>query len=126
MAIVQSRPRRKPTGARYRDFRKKRKSELGKLPAFTKLGKKRLKKIRTLGGNQKFRLLGIDTANLFNPGTKSFAQAKITNIYGNPANRHFVRRNIITKGTLIDTDKGKARVTSRPGQDGIVNAILIS
>ena len=44
----------------------------------------------------------------------------------NPANRHFVRRNIMTKGTVIETEKGKARITSRPGQDGTINAVLIS
>ena len=43
-----------------------------------------------------------------------------------PANRHFIRRNIMTKGIIIETDKGKAKITSRPDQDGIVNAVLIS
>ncbi|MEK6848627.1 MAG: 30S ribosomal protein S8e, partial [Nanoarchaeota archaeon] len=43
-----------------------------------------------------------------------------------PANRHFIRRNIMTKGSVIDTELGKARITSRPGQDGVVNAVLIS
>ena len=50
---------------------------------------------------------------------------KITAVVENPANRHFVRRNIITKGTVIETEKGKARITSRPGQEGVINAILI-
>ncbi|MEK6949175.1 MAG: 30S ribosomal protein S8e, partial [Nanoarchaeota archaeon] len=50
----------------------------------------------------------------------------IKTISGNPANRHFVRRNIMTKGAIIETEKGKARITSRPGQDGAVNAVLIS
>ncbi len=44
----------------------------------------------------------------------------------NAANRHYVRRDIITKGTIIQTKLGKARVTSRPAQDGTVNAVLIS
>jgi len=43
----------------------------------------------------------------------------------NPANRHFVRRNILTKGTIIETVKGKAKITGRPGQEGMVNAVLI-
>ncbi|RLF79472.1 30S ribosomal protein S8e, partial [Thermococci archaeon] len=42
-----------------------------------------------------------------------------------PANRQYVRRNIITKGAIIQTEIGKAIVTSRPGQDGVVNAVLI-
>ncbi len=126
MAIIQSRPRRKPSGSRYRSYRKKRLYEMGRLPSLTKLEKRRVTVIRTRGDNQKVRLLGIDMANLFNPKTKKYEQAKIKTILENPANRHFVRRNIMTKGTIIDTEKGKARITSRPGQDGTVNAVLVS
>ena len=50
---------------------------------------------------------------------------KILNVVGNPANRHFVRRNIITKGSFVDTEKGKVRITSRPGQDGSLNGVFV-
>jgi len=126
MALSQSRPKRKQTGARYKDYRKKRQYELGREPSFTKLGNKRLQVLRVMGANRKLRLLSADTANLFDPKSKSFKQAKIKTITDNPANRHFVRRNIMTKGSVIDTELGKARITSRPGQDGVVNAVLIS
>ena len=126
MALSQARPRRKQTGARYKDYRKKRQYELGREPSFTKLGKKRINTIRTMGANRKLRLLGADTANLFDPKSKSFKQAKIKTITDNPANRHFIRRNIMTKGSVIDTELGKARITSRPGQDGVVNAVLLN
>ena len=39
----------------------------------------------------------------------------VSYLYG--ANRHYVRRNILTKGTVITTDKGNAVITSRPGQE---------
>lgn len=126
MAVSQSRSRRKQTGARYKDYRKKRQNELGREPSFTKLGKKRVQVIRTMGANRKLRVLGADTANLFDPNTKTFKQVKIKTITDNPANRHFIRRNIMTKGSVIDTELGKARITSRPGQDGVINAVLIS
>lgn len=126
MAISQARPRRKETGGRYIDYRKKKQYELGREPSFTKLGKKRERVIRTMGANRKLRLLSTDTANLFDPKTKAFKQVKIKTITDNPANRHFIRRNIMTKGSVIDTELGKARITSRPGQDGVVNAVLIS
>ena len=125
MAISQARPRRKQTGALYKDYRKKRKCELGRLPALTKVGTKRAKNVRTMGGNRKTRLLSADKANLFDPKTKKHEQVKIKTILENPANRHFVRRNIMTKGCIVETEKGKAKITSRPGQDGIVNAVLI-
>ena len=125
MALSQARPRRKQTGARYKDYRKKKQYELGREPSFTKLGKKRKLVIRTMGANRKLRLLSADTANLFDPKSKSYKQVNIKTITDNPANRHFVRRNIMTKGSVIDTELGKARVTSRPGQNGSVNAVLI-
>ena len=126
MAISQSRPRRKQTGARNKDSRKKRQYELGREPSFTKLGKKRIQILRVMGANRKLRLLSADTANLFDPKSKAFKQVKIKTITDNPANRHFIRRNIMTKGSVIDTELGKARITSRPGQDGVVNAVLIA
>ena len=126
MALSQARARRKPTGGRYKAYRKKRQYELGREPSFTKLGKKRLQLIRTMGANRKLRLLRAETANLFDPKSKEFKQVKIKTITDNPANRHFIRRNIMTKGSVIDTEFGKARITSRPGQEGVINAVLIS
>ena len=126
MAISQRRSLRKPSGGRYKQQgRKKKAYELGREPAFTKLEKKRAKYVRTKGNHRKVRLLSTDTANLFDPKAKKYEQVKIKTIVENPANRHFVRRNIMTKGTVIETEKGKARITSRPGQDGSVNAVLI-
>ena len=126
MVVDQSRPKRKPTGGRYKSYRKLKQYELGSLPTHSKLGTVRKKTVRVTGGNVKYRILSTDIANLFDPKTKSYSQAKIRTISGNPANRHFIRRNIMTKGSIIETEQGKARVTSRPGQDGIVNAVLIS
>ena len=126
MARAQSRPKRKQTGARYVDYRKKRLHELGREPAYTHLEKKRVKKIRARSAIRKLRTLSIDTANLFDPKEKKYSQAKIKSVLENPADKHFIRRNIMTKGTVIDTEKGKARITSRPGQHGAVNAVLIS
>ena len=126
MAIVQ-RGRRgiKPTGGRHKSFRGKRKFELGRAPTLTGIGAKVLKHVRTKGGGLKVRVLRSDVANLYDPKAKTFSQAKIKTVVDNPADSHYIRRNIITKGTVIETEKGKARVTSRPGQDGTLNAVLI-
>ena len=67
----------------------------------------------------------IEVANLLDQKTKKYSKVKIKSVVESPSNRHYVRRNIITKGTVIDTEKGKAKVTSRPGQDGTINAVLI-
>ena len=42
----------------------------------------------------------------------------------NPANKDYERRGVITKGSVLETELGSARVVSRPGQDGIVNAVI--
>ena len=125
MAIVQARSKRKASGGRYTSTLSKRKHMIGRLASMTKVGMAKLKKVRTKGGGVKGKLLSVETANVFDPKTKKASKAKIKNVVENPANRYFVRRNVITKGTIIETEKGKAKVTSRPGQDGTVNAVLI-
>jgi len=52
-------------------------------------------------------------------------KTKVVQVIENPANPHYVRRNIITKGAIIETEIGNARVTSRPGQHGVLNAVLL-
>lgn len=125
MALTSERPKRKVTGGRYVDYRKKRKMNHRSLPTLTRLGELTKVAVRTRGGHSKERLYSADTANVFDPKTKKCYKLKIKNISGNPANRHFIRQNIMTKGAIIDTEKGKARITSKPGQEGAVNAVLI-
>ena len=126
MAISHEKVRRKPSGARRKTSHKKKFYELGSDPTFTKMEPLRKKVIRTRGNHLKVRLLSTDMANVLDPKSKSYKMLKIKSVVGNPANRNFIRRNIITKGALIDTEMGKARVTSRPGQEGTVNAVLVS
>lgn len=118
---AQSRSRRKPSGGIYHRHRKKKKYELGKDFLPVKLAPTKKKNLRVFGGNKKIRLLQTDEAVVF-PGGK---KAKILTVKENPANPHFVRMNIITKGAIIETEVGIAKVISRPGQDGVVNARLI-
>lgn len=90
----------------------------------TKLEKTKQKKTRVMGGNKKNRLLSADIANLMGKDGK-ISKVKIKNVEDNPADKHLARRNILTKGAIIETESGKARVTSRPGQDGVINAVLV-
>jgi small subunit ribosomal protein S8e len=125
MVVSQGRGKRTSRGSRYKTQRGYRKHELGQVPSSTKLDGKRMQKIRTLGGDRKVRLLSEESVNILDPKTKKSKQVKIKTILENPANRHYVRRNIMTKGAIIDTEAGKAKITSRPGQDGTVNAVLV-
>ena len=125
MVIIQTRSKRKPSGGRYKSTLSKRTHMLGRRPSLTKIGAVRKKTISTKGGNSKERLFETNIANIYDPKTKKAEPAAINVVTDNPANRNFIRRNILTKGTIIDTQKGRARITSRPGQDGVVNAILL-
>ena len=125
MAIWQGRSVRKITGGRYKHFRKKRKYELGREQAETRIGKVRAKVIRARGGNIKVRLFETRYANVVDPRTGKSQKAEIKRVIENKANPHYVRRHIITKGAIILTELGEAKVTSRPGQDGSVNAVLL-
>ena len=126
MVILQKRSRRKPTGGYYKKkSMSKRKVNIGRTPSMSKVSDKtKVKKIKTRGGNEKLRILEEQFANIKDK-TNKHSKVKIKGVLENPANRNFVRRNILTKGTIIDTEKGKAKITSRPGQHGIVNAELI-
>jgi small subunit ribosomal protein S8e len=125
MVISQKRSNRKPSGGRYKDFRKKKQNEQGGLPSFTKLGNNKSKKLTVLGGNEKQKLLNVNVVNLLDKKTGKYSKVAIKVIAETPSNRNYARRNIMTKGTIIDTEKGKAIIVSRPGQEGQVNAVLI-
>jgi len=125
MAIWHGDIGRKITGGKIRQHRKKRKRELGRYPTFTKLGEEKRKTIKIKGGGIKIRLFYGNYANVFVPKENKTKKVKIEAVLKNPANPQFVRSNIITKGTIIKTEIGLAKVTSRPGQDGVINAILI-
>ncbi len=120
----QGRSKRKYTGAKIKSARGKRKYELGREPAETHINEVKRKNVSTMGGNRKVRLLQCNVANVTDTEGKT-QKATIENVKGNAANEHYVRRNILTKGSVIKTSLGDAKITSRPGQDGVVNAVLL-
>ncbi len=123
--IWQGRSKRKYTGKLYRKFRKKRKYELGREYIETLIGERKIKKIRVRGGGYKIRLFRDRYANVYLPSEKRVVRAEIKNVIENKAHIHYARRNVITKGAIIETSVGKAVVTNRPNQEGIINAVLV-
>jgi len=117
--------KRKKTGGRRLIWRKRRKYERGGEPVETILGEKRIRVDRVKGGNIKVRVLKEEKANLYLPDEKKVVKSRIIKVIENPANRDYSRRGVITKGAIILTEHGKAIVTSRPGQDGTINARLL-
>ncbi len=118
------RSRQKPTGSLRGKLMKKKKYQIGRDYLPTRIAAPKKKILRTRGGGKKTVALSQNVANVMANGRAQ--KASIKAVLENTADRHFVRRNIITKGAIIDTDLGKARVTSSPGRDGMINAVLLS
>ncbi|MFB6223304.1 MAG: 30S ribosomal protein S8e [Haloarcula sp.] len=119
----QGRSPRKRTGGRRRPNHKKKKHELGNETTETQVGDPSLKTVDSRGNTQKVRAVATNVASVAD-GAETH-EASIENVVENPSNPNYARRNIITKGAIIATSEGEARVTSRPGQDGQVNAVLV-
>ena len=117
--------KRKKTGGKKHIFRGKRAFEMGSDPAQTIVGERRISKRRGRGGKVKFAALSVNTANVTDPATGKSQKTEIQGVAKNPANVDYQRRGVITKGAILDTPLGQAIVTSRPGQHGVVNALLI-
>jgi small subunit ribosomal protein S8e len=106
-------------------YKRKRAYEAGSEPTETVLGPAKKRWVGTRGGGWKIRLASADSAVVTDKSTGKSAKTKLLRVIRNPANVDYQRRGVITKGAIIDTDLGQARVTSRPGQDGVINAILV-
>ncbi|MFC7230418.1 30S ribosomal protein S8e [Saliphagus sp. GCM10025308] len=119
----QGRSTRKRTGGRLKSFNNRRKHQLGRHPTETQVGEPRFRTIDARGNGEKTRALATNVVSV-STGEETVT-AEITDVVENDANPNYVRRNIITKGAVIDTSEGQARVTSRPGQVGQVNAVLL-
>lgn len=124
MGLWQGRSKRKPSGGILRSNRKKKKSEIAREQTFTTVGKAKRLNMRVSGGNTKVRLLSGATISLTGKDGKVKA-VKMLAVIENPANPHFVQRGFVTKGAVVQTEAGKARVTSRPGQHGTLSGVLI-
>lgn len=126
MAITQKRSQRKSTGGRYKNTASKKKAHNGSQPTLTKIGPTKIKEIRVLAGKTKQRTLFASKINVANPKTKKVQVETLVTVIENPANRNYTRRNIVTKGSVVELESGKkAKITSRPGQSHIINGVLV-
>jgi len=117
--------KRKKSGGMKRAYRGKRAFEMGGDAAETLVGEKKLVRDRARGGRLKIKALAYNFANVTDPSTQKSQKVQISKVVKNPSNIDYQRRGLITKGAIIETPLGQARVTSRPGHDGVVNAVLL-
>lgn len=120
MVLWHLRPKRKPSGGILKRNRKKRLSQRGSEFLGTEIGKRKVIVRRKTGGKKKIKLKMENKVNVNGKGL-----LEIVSVEENPANPHYVRRNIITKGAIVRTEAGLVKITSRPGQDGVVNGVLV-
>jgi len=118
--------KRKLTGGKKRVYRTKKKYEAGGYAAETILGEPKRKSTRGMGGISKVKVLSDKFASVTDPKSGKTQKTEITRVVRNGANVDYNRRGVITKGAEVETTLGLAKVTSRPGSDGIINAVLIS
>jgi len=125
MARSQTRSKRKYTGKKYKHFRKKRKRELERPRIATEIGTEKKKKQRVQGGNFKLKLFATKFINVTDPSTNKTQKVRILSFEENAASKDLNRRHILTKGAVVETELGNVRITSRPGQHGLLNGILV-
>ena len=116
---------RKLTGGRKVAMRGRRKFEIDRYPNEAVAGPTQIVARRTRGGNVKAAFKTAEFANVIDREAKKVTKSKILKVTKNPANRDYERRGVVSKGAVIETESGPAVVTSRPGQNGVVNAVLI-
>ncbi|MEM3074427.1 MAG: 30S ribosomal protein S8e [Candidatus Pacearchaeota archaeon] len=116
---------RKITGGKYKKSRKKKKYELIRQARVVKIGNVKRKTLKLMGGNKKKVMLSSNEINLIDKKTKKASKVRILNVIETPSNRFLARQNILTKGAIVETEKGKARITNRPSQEGSVQGVLI-
>ena len=114
---------RKISGGMYHKQKKKKLYERQSQETHAVLGETKRKQIKVRGGHIKTIMLKENRVNLVVNG--KVQKAEIKNVVETPQNRFLARQNRLIKGAIIETDKGKARITNRPSQEGNINAVLI-
>jgi len=113
----------KVTGGRRHPLRSRRKYEMDRFPNEALIGDQITITRKVRGKNIKTSIKTIDSVNL--AIDSKIKRVKIIKVLENATNNDYRRRGVISKGAILETEEGKCRVVSRPGQHGTVNAILV-
>ena len=113
----------KVTGGRRHPLRSRRKFEIDRFPNEALIGEQITITRKVRGKNTKTSIKTIDSVNL--AIDSKVKRVKIIKVLENATNNDYQRRGVISKGAILETEEGKCRVISRPGQHGTVNAILV-
>ena len=116
--------KRKASGGKKKPYRAHRIFEVGRHPVETIEGEQKLKKVSGRAGIEKVKIVRANVVNVSDPETGKTEKLEILDVISNPANADYNRRGVITKGTIVRTEKGLARIISRPGQSGALSAVV--
>jgi small subunit ribosomal protein S8e len=121
-----SNTKRSGSGGVKKTFRDKRKSATGGFFSETKAVKENdtRKVVRVKGGGLKVKARRVVFINV-SDGKGKTQKVKILNVLSTPSNALYARENVIVKGSVLEVEGGKVKVSSRPGQDGVVNGVWI-
>jgi small subunit ribosomal protein S8e len=119
------RSRRLPSGAVRHIACKKKKSKFGRNPIETRIGEVKRKTYRIRGDNVKVKAYAVNKINVTIKKDHTSKVATVKNVASNKASMDLQRRNILTKGAIVNTDIGKVKITSRPGQVGQLSGLLL-
>jgi small subunit ribosomal protein S8e len=115
--------KRKATGGRSRPSRGRRAFERDGFAIEPLVGTTETRPSRRRGGSVSTGIVFAEVANVSDHKGKT-TKSKILRVKKSPANRDYERRGVLTRGAVIETEAGEAEVTSRPTDDGVVNAVL--
>nr|CAD7586468.1 unnamed protein product [Timema genevievae] len=96
--------KRRATGGKRKPLRKKRKFELGRPAANTKLGARRIHTVRTRGGNKKYRALRLDQGNFSWGSEGTTRKSRIIDVVYNASNNELVRTKTLVKNAIVTID----------------------
>jgi small subunit ribosomal protein S8e len=116
---------KKVSGGKYNKRRKKKLHERPGQKRIVKLGDEKGKRKRVNGGVLKDFMLKVKFINVKTKEKGKGKKMEIKNVIETPSNRFLARQNVITKGTIVETEIGKVRVTNRPSQESMANGILL-
>ena len=114
----------KITGGARHPLKVRQKFQIDRYPNEALLGDHQTSTRKTRGNNRKTGLKTVSHVNLALPDAK-IKRSKIVKVLENQTNNDYQRRGVITKGAILETEDGKCKVVSRPGQNGVINAILV-
>ena len=97
--------KRRATGGKQAPWRKKKKFEMGRQPAMTKLSTTTdVRQVRCRGGNIKFRALRLDHGN-FSWGSEAISRkTRIVDVVYNASNQELVRTKTLMKNCIVVID----------------------